>query len=192
MPKRTTAIAVTALLLFALTGCGEDSTPAAEPKSFAAPLNKQADETPATEEPTVEPAIGYGPTAPGEVCDTQNLNDPICAAFYPDQLVLNLMTMPRAREPLSSMTDEQKITLAQQACADLGAGARPHVIETNPLADDHATSADRNNDLVYTAASLAYCNEHLTGKSAAYIAYYQALGEEGAKSDFADRVMPEV
>lgn len=41
MPKRTTAIAAVVVLLFALTGCGEETaTPADEPKPFAAPLTE--------------------------------------------------------------------------------------------------------------------------------------------------------
>lgn len=49
MPKRTTAIAAVVVLLFALTGCGEETaTPADEPKPFAAPLTAtEAPETPA-------------------------------------------------------------------------------------------------------------------------------------------------
>lgn len=187
MPQRTTGLAATAVvLLLALTGCGETS-PA--PESMPVTAKSATDETPAAAEPE-EPAIGYGPTGAGEVCDPQNLNDSICAAFYPDQLVINVMSSPRAREPLASMSDEEKLAIARQACVDMEAGARPHVIETHALEGDPEASLDRNNLLVYTAGSLAYCNDYAEGKSAAYISYYKTLGEDGAKADFADKTMP--
>lgn len=56
MPKRTTAIAAVVVMLFALTGCGEETaTPADEPKPFAAPLTAtEAPETPDAGAPEVD------------------------------------------------------------------------------------------------------------------------------------------
>lgn len=192
MPKRTTAIAVTALLLFVLTGCGEDTMPAAEPKPFAAPMNKQAEETPATEEPTpaAEPTIGYGPTAPGEVCDPGNANDAICAAFYPDQAALNVTSAPRALEPLASLTDEEKIAIAKEACASLDGGGSPDTVTLIATDVTDERPANWNARLPFAAGSLAYCQGHLDQRPMSLISYYKSLGEEASKAEFADGSMP--
>lgn len=179
MPQRTTGLAATAVvLLLALTGCGEAS-PA--PESMPVTAKSAADETPESAEPE-EPAIGYGPTGAGEVCDPQNLNDSICAAFYPDHAVLRIAARGGA---IASLEPQQTLDLAMQACDEMRAGS---TWESSAL----ATGDD--NRVLYTAAAVGYCPEYAPGRApdhtARLIAFYQSLGKAGAEEHFADRVMP--
>lgn len=201
--KRSTlaAIAAAAVLVvgggtaYALT-TNQEPAPV-ETVTTTPPETPAAQETPTSAEstaPSEQPAeaLPTNITQPGEVCDPHNANDSLCAAFYPDQVVLNMTSAPRSREPLASMPAAEKIALAHQACDNLAAGSQPHLVDTILNPDDHPSTADRNNVGIYAAATLAYCNEFDTGKSAAYIAYYKKLGEEGAKADFADKTMPQL
>lgn len=182
MPKRTTAIAAVVVLLFALTGCGEETaTPADEPKPLAAPLTTE--ETPAPEA-TEGPEIGYGPTGAGEVCDPQNANDSLCAAFYPDQAVLRIAARGGA---IASLDPQQTLDLAVQACDEMRAGG---TWEASSL------STGDDSRILFAAAAVGYCPEFAPGggqypdRTARLITFYQSLGEAGAKDHFADKVMP--
>lgn len=184
MRKQATVAAITAVLLLALTGCGEEAAPAAEPKSFAAPLSKQAEETPAVEETAAEPAIGYGPTAPGEVCDLGNANDSLCAAFYPDQAVINIAGRGSA---LSDIDPPVLLNLAELACEEMRAGG---------TWEASALSSGDDNRVLYAAAAVGYCPEYAPGggnypdRTSRLITFYKSLGESGAKAHFSDKVMP--
>lgn len=160
--KTRTAL-VGAILLLALAGCG--GQPSAEPSEVAPqPFAAQAEQTP---EATPEPEPVTAPTGPGEVCDPHNMNDFICAAFYPEQVVLNITSAPRAPDEVASLSDAEKIQRAQEACTS---GGLPSFV---------------------TAGRLAYCPEQLDdARKIATLEYYKALGEEGAKADFADTRMP--
>lgn len=158
------SIAVAVLVALLLTGCAgtADETPS-EPQGATEAVETTAPETPAPDTQKMSAANSADITAPGEVCDPSNMNDPICAAFYPDQVVLNVTA--RSAE-LAGMSDAEKIEAAQQACTDGGA---PSLV---------------------TAGQLAYCPEQLDARLSKTVAFYQSLGEEGAKADFADKTMP--
>lgn len=185
MPKRTTAlVAAAAVLLLTLTGCAGTPDAATEPaneaKSLSAPL---ATESEAPAEPE-EPAIGYGPTGAGEVCDPQNANDSLCAAFYPDQAVLRIAARGGA---IASLEPQQTISLAAQACDEMRAGSTWEA-STLAVGDD--------NRVLYAAAAVGYCPEYAPGggdypdRTSRLITFYQSLGEAGAKEHFADKIMP--
>lgn len=178
--KRSTiaAIATAAVLVvgggtaYALTTNGQELAPV-ETTATSEPAATPT-ETPAEPAPDAAPESPVLPshiTAAGEVCDPQNMNDPICAAFYPDQAVLNITA--RAAD-LDSLSDAEKIERAHLACD----GGEP---ADSPL---------------YKAGAIAYCNELAPGidgqpdRYARLIAFYKALGEDGAKAHYADRVMP--
>lgn len=179
----TAAVIASALLL---TGCGA-AQQTGEPAG-AARFAAAADETETTSEPTpADPAVDI--TAPGEVCDPHNLNDIICAAFYPDQAVGNMTVAPRAGEPLASLSDEERIALAHEACEQLEAGTAQDavsVIETS--AED--TAAGRNNNFTLASAgALAYCNDYIALDDSGWaLGEYQAMGEAAAKESFANGV----
>ncbi|TQL87185.1 hypothetical protein FB560_2852 [Microbacterium saperdae] len=104
----------------------------------------------------------------------------------------------RAREPLRSMSDAEKIDLAHAACDNLNAGrGQVPMLETVPDAGDDAIFADKNNVTLYAAGTFAYCNQHIKGTEALpeygarLITYYRSIGEEAAKAEFADGSMPE-
>lgn len=191
MPKRTTDLAAAAaVLLLTLTGCAgtPDAAPESpnEAKSFSAPVTTET-EAPADPE---EPAIGYGPTGAGEVCDPGNGNDAICAAFYPDQAALNATSAPRALEPLASMSDAEKIGLAKQACEVLNSGGSAEGVVLVETVVVDSRPADWNAGLPFAAGTLAYCTEHLDAKPRALLDHYVSLGEEASKAEFADGSMP--
>ena len=129
-------------------------------------------------------------TQPGEVCDPHNLNDTICAAFYPDLAVLNMTVSPRAGEPLSSLPDEQRIAVAHQACDQLANGVGLHdvnVIETS--AADVALGRDNNYSLA-SAGALAYCSNYIGSEDIKWtLDQYKSMGEEAAKESFAGGVV---
>lgn len=207
MKRSTTAVIVGVLALglvgggtaVALTNSGEPTPEASA--SAPAPVGTDATAEASTDAPanSETPANDERPayiTEPGEVCDPHNVNDPICAAFYPAQVILNMTSPERAREPLASMNADEKIRLAHEACENLVAGVRPDLVDTILAPDDPPEMADRNNDGIYIAASLAYCNEFAGGtkdypdKIARTIAFYKKLGESAAKVHFADKIMP--
>lgn len=171
MPKRTAAtITAAALILLTLTGCaGSPEEATSEPQS--APQSAPAETAEPEEAQKMSTASSADITAPGEVCDPGNMNDPICAAFYPDQAVLNITA--RSAD-LDGMSDAEKIERAQLACE----GGEP---TDSPL---------------YKAGAIAYCNEFAPGidgqpdRYARLIAFYKGLGEDAAKEHFADKVMP--
>lgn len=142
-------------------------------------------EAPATEAPDLS-----AKTEQGEVCDPHNLNDTICAAFYPDLAVLNMTLSPRAGEPLASLPDDQRIALAHQACEQLAAGAGLHgvnVIDTAPA--DTALGRDNNYSLA-SAGALAYCNGSVDSDDIKWtLEQYKSMGEEAAKESFAGGVV---
>ena len=160
MPQITgRTLAVTALLVVGLTGCAGTTDPApVEPRGLVQSVPSETPESAAESTPSADI------TAPGEVCDPSNMNDPICAAFYPEQVVLNVTA--RTAE-VAGIPDADRIAAAQQACTDPSAAA-----------------------VYVTAGQLAYCHDQLDPRLSLTIAYYQALGEEGAKADFADKTMP--
>lgn len=197
MPKITAA--VTALILaLGLAGCAGGTSsvePTSEARGFAAPI----DSAPATEAPVeqVDTAEQRDITAKGEVCDPHNLNDAICAAFHPDQVALNMTSPERVREPLASMSPESRLSLAHDACENLNAGNREHLIDTILRDDDDPLLNDRNNGSVYSAAAMAYCHQHIEGGTDEYpdrnkriVKFYQSLGEAAAKDHFSGKVMP--
>lgn len=151
------------------------NTPAPEAAEGAAPANG---ETSATELPSYI-------TSPGEVCDPENLNDSLCAAFYPDQALINVTD--RGSAALAGLPLDEKRDLAEQACTALAGGA--------PAAATAAVTGDDNRTL-FSAAAVAYCPEHAESsakwpdRTRRLIAYYQGLGEAGAKADFAGGQMP--
>lgn len=166
------SIAVTVLAALLLTGCaGTAEQPTSDAQDAAPTTQSQPTETPETETQKMSAANSVDITAPGEVCDPQNMNDPICAAFYPDQVVLNITARDAS---LAGISDAEKIERAHAAC-------------------EGGESADST---VYKAGSIAYCNELAPGidgqpdRYARLIAFYQGLGEEAAKAHYADRVMP--
>lgn len=164
------SIALTALIALTLTGCaGAANDAPREPETVA---TVATDETRApADTQKMSAANSADITAAGEVCDPQNMNDPICAAFYPDQVVLNITARS---SDLDGLSDADKIERAHQACE----GGEP------------ADSA------LYKAGAIAYCNELAPGidgqpdRYARLIAFYQGLGEDAAKAHFADKVMP--
>lgn len=179
--KRSTTAVIIGVLALGLVGGGtavalsnsgeptpETSASAPAPVGTDAPVEAATD-APAT--PAETEALPADITQPGEVCDPSNMNDPICAAFYPDQAVLNITA--RASE-LDTLSDAEKIERAHAACS----GGEP---ADSPL---------------YKAGTIAYCNELAPGidgqpdRYARLIAFYKGLGEDGAKAHYADRVMP--
>lgn len=173
MNARTAVAALAVLIGLSLTGCAgtADAAPT-EAQDIAASTESAAEETPAPSD--AESAKNSTPvhiTAAGEVCDPSNMNDPICAAFYPDQVVLNITA--RSAD-FAGLSDAEKIERAHGACE----GAEP---VDSPI---------------YKAGAIAYCNEFAPGiegqpdRYARLIAFYQALGEDGAKAHFSDKTMP--
>lgn len=200
MVKKTT-IAIAAAAAVLVIGGGVGIATAAnlassdETSSSQTPTATSTDEQTgsATPEPT-ETAGTEDPTAAGEVCDPSNLNDAICAAFYPDIAVINMTAGPRSGEPLASMSTEQRIALAHQACDQLEAGADPHSINLVETSADDIAKARDNNYTLYSAGSLAYCESHIaTDDFGAKLHYaldaYRAMGEEAAKKSFAGGVV---
>lgn len=174
---KTRLALMSAVLLLALTGCASTaptSTAKDEPASRAA---SEAEET-ATPEPSV------APTAPGEVCDPGNANDVICAAFYPDQAVLNIATR---NEVLGTMDESAVLDLARQACEVMTSGGSYETQELAPGIDNRS---------IFSAAALAYCPAFAEGPedypdlTQRRLTYYQGIGEAAARSEFADGTMP--
>lgn len=165
MPKVTFRAAVlAAVLALTLTGCAAGvEEPSTAPQSTDTSTPAAETPEPKAEKMTAPAEIPAHITEPGEVCDPSNMNDAICAAFYPDQVVLNVTG--RSAD-LAGLSDAEKIESAQRACIDGG------------------------NASLVTAGQLAYCNEQLDQRLSLTIAYYQSLGEDGAKADFADKTMP--
>lgn len=188
--NKLATVTVVALALL-LTGCSATQA-SNESVAGAAKFAASADDvTEATGEPiateTAEPTVDV--TAPGEVCDPQNLNDLICAAFYPEQVVLNLTAAPRAQEPLASMTDEQKIQLAHAACDTLAAGGTKDTVTLVTTDNPDALLSTWNNNLVFTAGTLGYCNDYIEGENFQWgVNEYRSMGEQAAKESFADGV----
>lgn len=190
MPKVTAArIALTALIVVGLTGCaGQVEEPAAEPRGLVQSVPSATPESAAESTPSVDI------TAPGEVCDPGNANDAICAAFYPEQAAINATSAPRALEPLASMSDEEKIALAHQACEILAAGGSK---ETSTLVETIVPEGDSRPDnwnagLPFAAGRLGFCQDQLDEKPQQFIAHYRQLGEEASKAEFADGSMPQI
>lgn len=193
MKSRLAAIAAAAVLLvgggtaYALSTNGQaaegpalieataTSTPAPIASESAAPTNG---ETSASELPSHI-------TSPGEVCDPENLNDSLCAAFYPNQALINVTD--RGSAALAGLPLEEKRKLAEQACTALASGASAQTVAV-VTGDDNRT--------LFSAAAVAYCPEHAESsakwpdRTGRLIAYYQGLGEAGAKADFAGGQMP--
>jgi len=166
---KTRIALVGAVLLLTLTGCaGTTEDDASEPQSSVAKA-QTAEVAESTPEATAELVADI--TAPGEVCDPGNMNDPICAAFYPDQAVLNITS--RVPE-LAGVSDTEKIQRAHAAC-DTG---------------------DASDVYFYKAGAVSYCHQFAPGtddqpdRYARIIAFYQDIGEDAAKEHYADRVMP--
>lgn len=171
--NKSSAAVVTAAILLLLTGCSGAPEAAPGETQGAGTSAKSAPEetTEPVETPAAEDATPAYITEPGEVCDPGNMNDLICAAFYPDQVVLNVTS----RNPeLASIPEADRIALAHESC-------------DNP-----------SDNPIHTAAALAYCNEQIgdsgfegmPDRNARIIAFYQALGEDAARAHFADKTMP--
>lgn len=168
--NKPSAAVLTAAILLLLTGCAgaPDEVPSV-PESVAT--------TTVEETPTPEPAEKMSAansadiTAPGEVCDPGNANDAICAAFYPDQVVLNMAA--RAGGEFAALSDAEKIDRARQAC-----------------------ETDDADPLIVKAGAVAYCNENAGGPDtmpdmvARLVSFYQAMGEDAAKAHFNGHTMP--
>lgn len=195
--QKSSAVAVVTLALLVLTGCASaaDDSPS---KPESKPQSATTEEVEATPEPTAEPTPAVDITAEGEVCDPHNLNDPICAAFYPDQSVLNRTNADRGRQPLSALPDDERVALAHQACDNMTAGNRNPLIETIPNEGDQAGMEDWNNLVLYSAGAMSYCPEFMEpsgfddqpDRNIRILAFYKAMTEEEAKAHFADHVMP--
>lgn len=167
MPKRMAAVA--AVLLLALSGCASTApTSSANDVSTNSGANAEMNET-------VTPESTVVPTAPGDVCDPGNANDVICAAFYPDQAVLNIA----ARNDSLSALGNDVLEAAKAACGE--------------MRSDGTADAD---PALISAAALAYCPEFSQGPedypdlTQRRLAYYQGIGEEAARAEFADGTMP--
>ncbi|MDQ0576451.1 DUF732 domain-containing protein [Agromyces albus] len=181
----TTLAASLLVVVFALTGCaaaGESVESAARSAAVA------EDETPTATEEVVDLA---SKTNPGEVCDPHNLNDVICAAFYPDLAVINMTSAPRGMEPLASLPEADRIALAHQACDALTAGATKDTLVLVDTIRESENDPRDNNRVLFSAGTLAYCNEHLEDTDAGYrlgwiINAYRQMGEAAAKESFAD------
>lgn len=179
---------------YALTSANT-STPVATPTSSATstPTNTAtASNSPsptATSTNTSDPVPTAGPTATGDVCDPHNANDVICAAFYPDQVVINMTSAPRVGEPLASLAATERIALAHKACDQLAAGK---TLKTVSLISTDPASAKRGADNNYTLASagaLAYCNAFIEGDTFKQaLEKYRSMGEDAAKASFAHGV----
>lgn len=169
---KRSAVVLALLAALTLTGCaGSTEAAPSEPETID---TVTTDETPAPEVEEAEKMSAANIvdiTAPGEVCDPGNGNDAICAAFYPDQVVLNMAA--RAGGEFAALSDAEKIDRARQAC------------ETG--------DAD---PLIVKAGAVAYCNENAGGPDdmpdmiARLIAFYQAMGEDAAKAHFNGHTMP--
>lgn len=168
-----------------------------EPNSSETTAPTAASTAPTTDGATPEPTSSAGtadPTAAGEVCDPSNLNDAICAAFYPDLAVANMTAAPRSGEPLASLPAAQRIALAHQACDQLDAGADPHSVNLVDTSADDLAKARDNNYTLYSAGSLAYCENHIAsddfGTNLRYaLDTYREMGEKAAKESFAEGVV---
>jgi hypothetical protein len=119
------------------------------------------------------------------VSDPNNLNDSLCAAFYPDQALINVTD--RGSAAFAGLPLDEKRDLAEQACTALAGGSS---------AQTTAVVTGDDNRTLFSAAAVAYCPEHAESsakwpdRTRRLIAYYQRLGEAGAKADFADGQMP--
>ena len=160
---------VSVIALLALTGCAS-TAPTSTAKDDAP---KKATASEAQETATLGPTVS--PTAPGEVCDPGNANDVICAAFYPDQAVLNIAAR---NDGLSALGDDV-LDVAKSTCDAMRAGG-----------------AAAGDPALISAAALAYCPEFSQGPSdypdltQRRLTYYQSIGEEAARAEFADGTMP--
>lgn len=159
-----------------------DSAP--EPTASVTAPASDSTETPSPT-PSATPDLS-DKTAPGEVCDPHNLNDTICAAFYPDMVVLNMTSAPRAGEPLTSLPDAQRIALAHQACDQLAAGANLHSVSVIETTADAAAPGLDNNFSLASAGSLAYCHDFIDSSDVKWtLEQYISMGEDAAKASFA-------
>lgn len=193
MPKRTGIVvaAVVGAVLIVGGGAAVALTAGAqnEPVETSAASDPVADEVPeeapgGTAEPVENGAEGLASkTNPGEVCDPHNLNDVICAAFYPDLVVVNMTMAPRAGEPLASMGESERIALAHEACAQLDSGA---TLESVAVVEEADAAESSNNFAVASAGALAFCNSHLDERLSWTLSAYQSMGEAAAKESFKD------
>lgn len=135
MPKRTTAIAAVVVLLFALTGCGEETaTPADEPKPFAAPLTAEASPTP----------------------DADASEDDIEVAYL-DHLRRALEV--GGGDSIPNATDQQLIDAGHKACEQMDSGATyddVRVVEGELETEVGYKASGR----IAAAASIYLCTEH--------------------------------
>jgi hypothetical protein len=189
MNKITHTLAVSAAAILVLAGCsatGETTNSAQGSETTEDTETNNLREATATPLDEPQPA----PTNVGDVCDPQNANDFICAAFYPEQALLNVTSAPRADEPLASMTVEQKIDLAQQACDAMAAGGtKEDTILVDTITDKGEFFEEWNNGLVFAAGQLAYCNEFIEAPDGIWrINEYRDMGETAAKESFKDGV----
>lgn len=167
---------------------GADATPEPTP-SVSAPV-ADSTETP-TPTASATPDLSTKTDA-GEVCDPHNLNDMICLAFYPDLAVVNMTSGPRAQEPLRSLPDADKVTLAHKACDTFAAGGSPATVTLigTQLDADKVGSfpADINNTNIFQIGALAYCNDHITEQDGTHFRWtldtYRSMGEKAAKDSF--------
>lgn len=134
MPKRTTAIAAVVVLLFALTGCGEETaTPADEPKPFAAPLT-------ATEAPDTPEA-----TTPDEI-----------EAEYLERLRTALEGS--GGNSIPDATDQQLIDAGHEACEQMSAGialSDVRVVENEP----ESPTGYKDSIRIAAVAAVYFCSE---------------------------------
>lgn len=183
MRKSTVIIGASIAIVLGVAGIGtavavnNPTPPATVTGSTVAPSSAPHDSY------TVTTASTVGHTAKGDVCDPSNLNDLICAAFYPDQAVLNMTS--RAVGPLATMSDSDKITLAHKACTTLENGGTE---STTVLVAPEAANAN-----LYVTATLAYCNDKIvnaTGTDTQWVVKtYKAMGEQAAKTSFANKTI---
>jgi len=181
MNKIAHTLTVSAIAVLMLAGCSAVPVDEAPTSRIAADGETSAVETPAP--------VEEAPTDEGDVCDPENLNDFICAAFYPEQALLNVTSAPRADEPLASMPVEQKMELAQQACDAMSAGGtKEDTILVETITDKGDGFEKWNNILVFTAGTLAYCNEFIDAPDGIWrINEYRSMGEADAKESYKDR-----
>ena len=187
MNKIAHTLTVSAIAVLMLAGCSSaavEETASANREASTAETGRLA----VDEQPEVE--VKTAPTNVGDVCDPQNANDFICAAFYPEQALLNVTSAPRADEPLASMSVEQKIELAQQACDAMSAGGtKDDTILVETITDKGEFFEEWNNGLVFTAGQLAYCNEFIDAPNGIWVlGEYRSMGEAAAKESYKDRI----
>lgn len=139
MPKRTAAIAAVAVLLFALTGCGEDAD--ATPAGFA-------DTAASAEKPA--PLVADVTEAPADSVEAQYLEH------------LRRALEGSGGNSIPDATDEQLIAAGHEACEQMAAGATygdVRVVDDEPETEVGFKDSNR----IAATASIYFCTEFDVG-----------------------------